>query len=77
MKINVLKIKNSFKVRDHSHDTGEYRVAAHSIFNLKYSAPKEIVIVFHIGSNYDCHFILKELAEEFKGQYSCLGENCY
>ena len=38
----------------------------HNIYNLKYSAPKEIPIVFHNGSNYDHHFIIKELAEEFK-----------
>ena len=27
------------------------------------------------GSNYDYHFIIKELAEEFKKQFTCLGEN--
>ena len=27
------------------------------------------------GSNYDYHFIMKELVEEFKKQFSCLGEN--
>ena len=32
------------------HYTGEYR-GAHSKFNLKYSVPKEISIVFHNGSN--------------------------
>ena len=32
-------------------------------------------IVFHNGSNYDYHFIMKELAEEFKKQFTCLGEN--
>ena len=53
---------------------GEYRGAAHSICNLKYSAPKEIPIVFHNGSNYDYHFMIKELTEEFK-QFTCLGEN--
>ena len=26
-------------------------------------------------SNYDYHFIIKELAEEFKKQFTCLGEN--
>ena len=26
-------------------------------------------------SNYDYFFITKELAEEFKGQFTCLGEN--
>ena len=43
----------------------EYRVAAHSVFNLKYSVPKKIPIVFHNGYNYDYHFIIKELAEKF------------
>ena len=32
-------------------------------------------MVFHNGSNYDYHFIKKELAEEFKKQFTCLGEN--
>ena len=35
-----LKYKKYCKVRDHCHDTGKYRVAAHSICNLKYSVPK-------------------------------------
>ena len=38
---------------------------------LKHSAPKEISIVFYNGSNYDYHFISKELAEEFEGQFTC------
>ena len=50
------------KVRDHCHYTGEYIGAAHNICNLKYSVPKEIPITFHNGSNYDYHFIIKELA---------------
>ena len=29
----------------------------------------------HNSSTYDCHFIIKELAKEFKGQCECLGEN--
>ena len=32
-------------------------------------------MVFHNGSTYDYHFIIKELAEEFEGQFECLGEN--
>ena len=37
--------------------------------------PKKVLRVFHNGSNYDYHFIIKELAEEFKKQFTCLGEN--
>ena len=29
----------------------------------------------HIGSNYDYHFNIRELAEEFKGHFQCLEEN--
>ena len=39
--------------------------ASHIICNLNYSVSKEIPIVFLNGSNYDYHFILKELAKEF------------
>ena len=61
--INIWKIKKYLKVRDHCHYTGEYRGAANSICKLKYSVRKKIPIVFHNGSNYDYHFIIKELAE--------------
>ena len=47
----------------------------HSICNLKYSIPKEITVVFHNESNYDYHFIKRELVEEFEWQFNCLGEN--
>ena len=46
LKIKMVKIKKC-KVRDHGHYTGEYRGAAHSISNLKYSIPKKISKVFH------------------------------
>ena len=41
---------------------------------LKYSIPKENSIVFHKGSNYDYHFIIKELVEEFEKIYFSLGK---
>ena len=66
LKINIREIKKYCKVRDHCHYIGEYRGAVYSICNLKYSVPKKVSIVFHNGSNYDYHFIIKELAEEFK-----------
>ena len=67
--------KNYHKVRDRCHYTGKYRGAAHDICNLRYKIPKEIPVVFLNGSTYDYHFIIKELAEEFEGQFECLGEN--
>ena len=41
---------------------------------MRYNVPKEIPIVFHISSTYDYHFIIKQLAEEFEGEFKCLGE---
>ena len=67
--------KKNQKVRDHCHYSGKYRGAAHNICNLGYKIPKEIPIVFHNGSTYDYHFIIKELVKEFDGNFECLGEN--
>ena len=69
------KDKKYCKVRYHCHYASKYKGAAYSICNLKYSIPKETVIILHNGSNYVCHFITKELEQKFKGQFSCLGEN--
>ena len=63
------------KVRDYCHYIGKNRGAAHDICNLRYKKSKEIPLVFHNGSRYDYHFIIKELAEEFEGEFECLGEN--
>ena len=69
-----LKHKKYCKVRDHCHYIGKYTGAAHSLCNLKYRVPKKIHIVFYDGSYYGYHFIIKELAEEFKKQFTCLVE---
>ena len=66
---------NYRKFRNHCHYIGKYRGAAHSICNLKFNVPNEIPVVFHNGSNYNYHFIIKELANEFEGQFECVGEN--
>ena len=63
------------KVRDHCHFTGNYRGAAHNVCNLNYKAPKEILVIFHNGSTYDYHFIIKGLTEEFKAEFECLEKN--
>ena len=49
-------------------------IAYNLIYNLKY-VPKKIAIIFHNVFNYDYHFVIKELAEEFKKQFDCFGEN--
>ena len=64
-----------YEVRDHCHYTGKYRGTAHNICNLRYKTPTEIPVIFHTDSTYDYYFIIKKLAEEFKGQFKCLGES--
>ena len=60
---------------DHCHYTGKFRGASHSICDLRYKVPQEIPVKIHNGSKYDYHFLIKELAEEFKSQFEWLGEN--
>ena len=67
--------KNKKKVRDHCHYTGKYREAAHNECNLRYKVYKKIPLVFHNGSTYNYHFLIKKLAREFEGKFECLGEN--
>ena len=41
---------------------------------MNYKISRNIPDVFHNGSTYDYHFIIKELAKEFEKQFECLGE---
>ena len=66
---NCVDYKNYSQVRDHCHFTGKYRGAAHSICNLKYKVPKDIPVVFHNGSIYDNHLIIKQISEDFNGYF--------
>ena len=74
-KMKKLNLNYTKKVRDHCHHTGKFRGVAHSICNINYKVPQEIHVKIHNGSKYDYHFIIIELAEEFKGEFECLGEN--
>ena len=65
---------NRKKVKDHCHYTGKFRGAAHSKCNLIYKVQKEIPIIIH-NASYDTHFILNQLAIEFKGELNCIGDN--
>ena len=67
--------KNKCKVSVHCHFTGKYRGAAHSICNLKYKVLKAIPVVFHNGSINDNHLIIKQISKDFKGYFTCAGEN--
>ena len=58
----LAKDQNYQKVRDHCHFIHKYRCAAHSIWNLRFNVPSKISAVFHNRSNYDYHFIMKELS---------------
>ena len=51
------KDKKYWKARVHFHYIGKYRGAENSIYNSKFSIPKEITITFHSGSNFDYHSI--------------------
>ena len=63
------------RVRDHFYYTGETELLhiAYVIYNIMYL--KKILIVFRNGSNNGYHFIIKQLAEEFKKQSTSLGKN--
>ena len=63
------------KVRYHCHYTRRFRGAAHDICNLRYKTPKEIPVVFHSGSTYNYHFIIKQQAKELDSQLECIGES--
>ena len=65
---------NKRKVKDHCHYTGKFRGAAHRICNLNYNDQKEIPKIIH-NASYDTHFILNQLAIEFKGELNCIGDN--
>ena len=62
------------KVKDHCHYTGKFRGAAHSKCNLNYKVPKEIPIIIH-NASFNTHFILEQLAKEFKVELNCIGGN--
>ena len=66
--------KKRRKVKDHCHYIGKIRGAAHRDCDLKHKVPKDIPIITHYAS-YDTHFIINILAEEFKGDLDCIGEN--
>ena len=62
-------------VTDLSHYAGKYKGFVHSICNFNCNIPTDVPVVFHNGSNFDCHLIIKEEANEFEKELNCVGEN--
>ena len=62
---------NKRKVKDRCHYTGKFRGAAHNICNLNHNDQKEIPVKIH-KAGYDTHFLLNQLAIEFKGGLNCI-----
>lgn len=65
-------LKDTTKVRDHSHLTGEFRGAAHNNCNLKYQESRSIAVVLHNLSGYDSNFLIEELDGAFLGDLSII-----
>ena len=42
---------------------------------MNYKITEDIPVVFHNGSIYDNHFIIKEFVNEFEMKFDCLGDN--
>ena len=62
------------KVKYHCHYTRKFRGATHSKCHLNYNIQKEIPIIIH-NASYDIHFMLNQLAIEFKGEFNSIGDN--
>lgn len=60
---------------DHYHYTGKYGGATYIVCSLRCKIPKEILAEVCNSKNYDHHFIIKELTEEYGGKFKCLEEN--
>ena len=74
-KTNRKEYRLMCKAADHCHFTGKYRGAAHGKCNLQYKVLKFIPVAFHNGPNPDNQLIIKQLATDFNGYFSCIGEN--
>ena len=58
--------KSYGKVSDRCLYASKYRGTTHRILNLKINVPNEFPGVSYNNSNYDYHFIIKELANDFE-----------
>ena len=61
---NLDKLMRKSTILDHSHYTGKCRVFALSIYNSSYKMPKKILVVLQDETDYDYHFVIKELIKK-------------
>ena len=73
--MNTLTIKNTAQLEIIVIIQVNTEVLSIALCNLKYSSPKEILVVFHNGSNFDYNVITKELGKEFEEDIHGLREN--
>ena len=73
--MNTLTIKNTAQLEIIVIIQVNTEVLYIALCNLKYSSPKEILVVFHNGSNFDYNVITKELGKEFEEDIHGLREN--
>ena len=66
---------NRKKVKDHCRNAGKFRRPTHSICSLKYKVLKETLIIIIHNASYDTHFMLNQLAIEFKDELNGIGDN--
>ena len=74
-KKKIAKDKHHWKVRDDCHFRGKCIDKPHSICNLRFHVLHKILVVLHNGSNYDYHFTMKDLVNEFKAIFEFLGRS--
>ena len=73
--MNTLTIKNTAQLEIIVIIQVNTEVLYIALCNLKYSSPKEILVVFHNRSNFDYNVITKELGKEFEEDIHGLREN--
>ena len=69
--MKIIKIEKRLKIIVITQENLEERLIVNA--TLSYKVPKYIPIIIHHAS-YDTHFIINQLAEEFKGELDCIGE---